>query len=55
MNKLTNTELFNVDGGAIIRTPFDWICDIYRTIKIKLLMKKLFVDWLSQSKKRRFF
>ena len=44
MNKFKNTELFNVDGGAIIRTPFDWICDIYRTIRIKLLMKKLFVD-----------
>ena len=55
MNKLTNKELFNVDGGAIIRTPFDWICNIYRTIKIKLLMKKLFVDWLSQSKKEGVF
>lgn len=44
MNKLTSKELLNIDGGAIIRNPFDWICDIYRTIKIKFLMKKLFVD-----------
>lgn len=44
MNKLTNTELFNVDGGAIIRTPFDWIYNIYQTIKVKLLMKRLFFD-----------
>ncbi len=44
MNKLTSEELFNVAGGAIIRTPFDWIYEIYMTIKIKLLMKKLFVD-----------
>ena len=44
MNILTNKELFNVYGGAVIYTPFDWIYNIYRTIRIKLLMKRLFVD-----------
>ena len=44
MFKLVNKELKNIDGGAIFYTPFDWIYKIYRTIKIKWLMKKLFVD-----------
>lgn len=44
MFNLTNMELFNVDGGTIIYTPFDFVYKIYRTIKIKWLMKKVFVD-----------
>lgn len=44
MNKLASDELFDVDGGAIIRTPFDWIFDVYRIIRIRWLMKKLFID-----------
>ena len=44
MFKLPNNELRNIDGGAIFYTPFDWLYKVYRTIKIKLLMKKVFVD-----------
>lgn len=44
MFKLTNKELKSIDGGAIFYTPFDWVYKICRTIKIKWLMKKLFVD-----------
>ena len=45
MFKLPNNELRNIDGGAIFYTPFDWLYKVYRTIKIKLLMKKVIVDW----------
>jgi bacteriocin-like protein len=44
MKSLTNKELINIAGGAMIDNLFDWIIDVYRTIKIKLLMKKLFID-----------
>jgi hypothetical protein len=39
----------------MIDNLFDWIIDVYRTIKIKLLMKKLFIDWLLQIKKKCLF
>lgn len=44
MFKLTSRELKNIDRGAIFYTPFNWVYKIYRTIKIKWLIKKLFVD-----------
>ncbi len=44
MNKLVSDELFGVDGGAIFYTPFDLISYVYRVIKIRWLMKKLFID-----------
>lgn len=44
MSYLTNRELTNINGGATFYTPFDWIYKIYRTIKIKLLMRRLFVN-----------
>lgn len=42
MFKSANNELKNIDGGAIFYILFDWVYKVYRTIKIKRLMKKLF-------------
>jgi hypothetical protein len=42
MNILTKDELFDVDGGASSSCLLNVVKKIYRTIKIKLLMKKLF-------------
>lgn len=44
MFKLTDKEQKNINEGAIFYTLFDLVYKIYRINKIKLLMKKLFVD-----------
>ena len=44
MNILTNNELFNIDGGSVSSCLLNVVKKIYRTIKIKLLMKKLFTQ-----------
>lgn len=43
MYKLSNQELNNIVGGSIT-TPFHLLYKIYRTIKIKLLIRKVFID-----------
>lgn len=43
MRYLSDDELNNISGGAF-STPFDLMSKIYRTIKIKLLVRKLFAD-----------
>ena len=43
MYQLSNKELNNIVGGAI-NTPFHLIYKIIRTIKIKLLIRKVFID-----------
>ena len=43
MYNLSNKELNNIYGGSISST-IKFIYKIYRVIKIKLLMRKLFVD-----------
>ena len=43
MYKLSNKELKNIVGGGIT-TPFHLIYKMIRTIKIKLLMNKVFID-----------
>lgn len=44
MFNLTNEELVKIDGGSKIYTPIDLIQKIYRTIRIRILMKRLFID-----------
>lgn len=43
MQTLSNAELKDITGGSIF-IRFHLIYKIYRTIKIKLLMKKLFIN-----------
>lgn len=43
MYNLSNKELSNIYGGSINST-LKFIYKIYRIIKIRLLMKKLFID-----------
>lgn len=44
MFDLSNIELQNIYGGSIKYIAYNLISKIYRTIKIKLLMKKVFID-----------
>lgn len=44
MSKLSNYELLNVNGGASWNSAFNKLYEIYRIIKIKWLMKKVFID-----------
>lgn len=44
MYNLEKEELSCVYGGAYFYTSFNLMYKIYRVIRIKLLMKKLFVD-----------
>lgn len=41
---LSNNELINIYGGTYKNTPFYFLEKFYRTMKIKWLMKKLFID-----------
>lgn len=43
MKRLSYNELNNIFGGSFY-TPIDLIVKIFRTIKIKLLMSKLFTN-----------
>lgn len=42
MQYLSNMELINISGGAI--KPVAFLRKFYRFIKIKILMKKVFID-----------
>lgn len=44
MSILSDNELINISAGACTYTPFDLIFKIYRIIKIRWLMKKVFVN-----------
>lgn len=41
MYYLNDKELRNIVGGF---APFDWISKIYRSIKIRILVKRLFIN-----------
>lgn len=43
MIELTKEELSNIKGGSL-REIYNYFCKVYRTIKIKRLMNKLFID-----------
>lgn len=44
MKKLTNTDLLKINGGANKQTSVEMLHEIYRILKIRWLMKKIFVD-----------
>lgn len=44
MINLSNNELKNIDGGSVKCIVYELAYKIYRTIKIKWLMKQVFID-----------